>query len=108
MLSMYNAIIERTREIGILKSLGATKGFIITEIVKEAIVIVIIGIACGYLLSLVAMAIVLNMFPLLQVEISLDWMINSALIAVIATMLGTIYPAWRASRLDPVEALIWE
>lgn len=108
LLSMYNAILERTREIGILKSLGATKRFIISEIVKEALIIVIIGIVLGILLSLGGMWLVTRVFPLLQVEFSWAWMLNSAIIAVIATMLGTLYPAWRASRLDPVEALSWE
>jgi putative ABC transport system permease protein len=105
---MYNAILERTREIGILKSLGATKRFIISQIVKEALIIVIIGIAIGILLSLGGMWLVTKVFPLLQVEFSWMWMLYSAIIAVIATMLGTLYPAWRASRLDPVEALSWE
>lgn len=108
LLSMYNAILERTREIGILKSLGATKRFIISQIVKEALIIVSIGIFLGIILSIVGMWLVDQLFPVLQVEFSWLWVLNSAIIAVIATMLGTLYPAWRASRLDPVEALSWE
>lgn len=108
LLSMYNAIIERTREIGILKSLGATKGFIIGQIMKEASVIVVIGVTVGYGLSFMGQYIITQLFPILKVEITLQWMFNSALIAVAATMLGTLYPAMRASNLDPVEALSWE
>lgn len=108
LLSMYNAIIERTREIGILKSLGATKGFIIGLILKEAFVINVIGISIGYFLTIVGMNIVSSIFPLVQVEITAGWMINSAFVAVLATLIGTLYPAWRASSLDPVEALSWE
>ena len=108
LLSMYNAIIERTREIGILKSLGATKGFIIGQIMKEAAVIVTIGVLVGYGLSFMGQYIIVQLFPILKVEITGEWMIYSALIAVMATMLGTLYPAMRASNLDPVEALSWE
>lgn len=108
LLSMYTAIIERTREIGILKSLGATKRFIIFEIMKEALIIAIFGIVSGYLLTLAATQMIVGLFPTLEVEMSLEWMINAAAISIIATAVGTLYPSWRASRLDPVEALSWE
>jgi putative ABC transport system permease protein len=108
LLSMYNSIIERTREIGILKSLGATKGFIVIEIVKEALIITILGIAVGYIMTLGAMLAVKNLFPLLEMEMTADWMVNSAAIATVAALLGTLYPASRASRLDPVVALTHE
>lgn len=108
LLSMYNAIIERTREIGILKSLGATKGFIVGQIMKEAAVIVVIGVLVGYGLSFMGQLIITQLFPILKMEITSEWMINSAIIAIAATMLGTLYPAIRASNLDPVEALSWE
>ena len=108
LLSMYNAIIERTREIGILKSLGATRSFIVREIGKEVVVITGIGIIIGYLLTFGALLAIKNIFPLLEMEMTPDWMGYSALIAVLAAMLGTMYPASRASRLDPVVALTHE
>lgn len=108
LLSMYNAIIERTREIGILKSLGATRQFIIGQILKEAMVIVLLGILTGYLIGAVGLYLVTNSFSLLKAEISFELLMYSGLIAIIATLLGTMYPAVRASRLDPVEALSWE
>jgi len=108
LLSMYNSIIERTREIGILKSLGATKSYIVLEIVKEALVITAIGIAVGYLLTYGALLAIKNIFPLLEMEMTPDWMGYSALIALLAALVGTVYPASRASRLDPVVALTFE
>jgi putative ABC transport system permease protein len=105
---MYNAIIERTREIGILKSLGATKLFIITQILKEAFVIVLLGILVGFIIGAGGLYLVTTSFSLLKAEISLELLMYSAVIAIIATLLGTLYPATRASRLDPVEALSWE
>lgn len=108
LLSMYNSIIERTREIGILKSLGATRGFIVKEIVKEALFVTIIGVVVGYLITLGAMFLVKGLFPLLEMEMTLDWMGYGAAIALLASMLGTLYPASRAIRLDPVIALNYE
>ena len=108
LLSMYNSIIERTREIGILKSLGATKAFIVIEIIKEALIITVVGILVGYLLTFLAGLLVTGLFPLLQLEMSLDWMAYSAVIALIASILGTLYPAGRATRLDPVVALTYQ
>ncbi len=108
LLSMYNSIIERTREIGILKSLGATKTFIVVEIIKEALIITVVGILLGYLLTFLAGLLVTGLFPLLQLEMSPDWMAYSAVIALIASILGTLYPASRATRLDPVVALTYQ
>jgi putative ABC transport system permease protein len=105
---MYNSIIERTREIGILKSLGATKSFIVKEIMKEALLITAIGIVIGYSLTYCSLILIKNIFPLLEMEMTPDWMIYSAMIAAIAALLGTVYPAARASRLDPVVAISHE
>lgn len=108
LLSMYNSIIERTREIGILKSLGATRGFIFKEILKEALILTCVGIVVGYLMTLSSVFLIKWLFPLLDMEMTPDWMLYSAAIAGIAALLGTLYPASRAIRLDPVVALSFE
>lgn len=108
LLSMYNSIIERTREIGILKSLGAKKRFIFKEILKEALIITLIGIVVGYIMTLGTMMLIGRLFPLLEMEMTIDWMGYGAAIAIIASLLGTLYPASRAIRLDPVVALSHE
>jgi len=108
LLSMYNAIIERTREIGILKSLGASRTFIITQILKEAMVIVLLGILVGLVIGTVGLYIITNSFTLLKADVSISLVLIASCVAIVATLLGTFYPAFRASRLDPVEALSWE
>ncbi len=54
------------------------------------------------------MALIKSAFPMLEMEITLEWMSYGALIALVAAMLGTLYPASRATRLDPVVALSFE
>ena len=108
LLSMYNSIIERTREIGILKSLGATKGFIFYEILKEATIITTLGIIVGYGMTGGTLLLIKEIFPLLEMEMTIEWMGYAALISFVASLLGTLYPASRATRLDPVVALSYE
>jgi putative ABC transport system permease protein len=107
-LSMYTTITERTREIGILKSLGASKLYILGAILREAGLLGIIGIAGGYLGTLGARKLILESFPTLSVELTLTWAAKAAVLAIIGTMIGAFYPALRAARLDPVDALAYE
>jgi putative ABC transport system permease protein len=108
-LSMYTTITERTREIGILKSLGASKVYIIELILREAVVICVIGTLAGIAITLLGRRIMVGAFPTLAVEIpSFQWMIWASLLAVGASLVGAFYPAFRAARLDPVDALAYE
>jgi putative ABC transport system permease protein len=107
-LSMYTIIIERTREIGVLKSLGASKGFIVKALLCETGVIVGLGIVVGIGFSFVARQICQGLFPTLVLLITGEWLFKAAVIAVIGGLLGASYPAWMASRKDPVEALAYE
>ena len=54
MLAMYTTITERTREIGILKAMGASRGYIIGVIEKEAILISVLGLVFGFVVALIA------------------------------------------------------
>ena len=107
-LSMYTTITERTREIGILKSLGATKGYIIGVILQEAGLMCIVGVLAGYVGTWLAKKIVLEAFPTLTVEINIHWALWAALLALVGSLIGAFYPAIRAARLDPVESLAYE
>jgi len=107
-LSMYTTITERTREIGILKSLGASKGYIIGIILREAGVLCAAGIVGGYGGTLFAKRMILTQFPTLSVELTPEWWLWAALLALGGTLMGAFYPALRAARLDPIDALAYE
>jgi putative ABC transport system permease protein len=107
-LAMYTAITERTREIGILKALGASKVFVLTVFVKESLLLCFLGLLAGVALSFGGQLLLGKLLPNLHVELSSDWIVKAGLIAVISSTLGCLYPAWRASRLDPIDALSYE
>jgi putative ABC transport system permease protein len=107
-LSMYTTITERTREIGILKSLGASKRYIITIILREAALLAAVGILAGFGGSMIARKAILAAFPTLSVELTWDWRFYAASLALLGSLLGAFYPALRAAQLDPVDALAYE
>jgi putative ABC transport system permease protein len=107
-LSMYTTITERTREIGILKSLGASKGYIIAVILREAGLLSVVGILVGYGLAAVARKAILGAYPTLSIELTVEWAFYAALLALAGSTLGASYPALRAAQLDPVDALAYE
>lgn len=104
LLSMYTTITERRKEIGILKSMGASKSFIIKVIEGEAFLIGILGVVFGAVASIVISFVLQNSFDL-QFEFSRDWIITAISIAVGGSLFGALYPAWRASAIDPVEVM---
>ena len=107
MLAMYTTITERTREIGILKAMGASRGYIVGIIEKEAILISVIGLVAGFAVSLAAGYLIHKAYGLVF-EYSWRWALVAAAIGVIGAILGALYPAWRASNLDAVNALAYE
>ena len=107
MLAMYTTITERTREIGILKAMGASRGYIVGIIEKEAILISVIGLVAGFIVSMIAGYVIHRVYGLLF-EFSWMWALTAAAIGLIGGILGALYPAWRASNLDPVNALAYE
>jgi putative ABC transport system permease protein len=107
-LSMYTTITERTREIGVLKSLGASQGYILQAILREASLLGLIGIGVGILGSILAKKLITASFPTQAVELTLEWGVYSAVLAMVGTLVGALYPALRAARLDPVDALSYE
>ncbi|MBO0722015.1 MAG: ABC transporter permease [Blastocatellia bacterium] len=107
LLAMYTTITERTREIGILKSLGASKRYIVGVIEKEAIAISFIGVGVGLLTSFIA-AWLIERYTTLAIEFSLSWILVAGMIGLAAGMLGALYPALRAANQDPIKALAYE
>ncbi len=104
LLSMYTTITERRKEIGILKSLGASKTFIIQTIEGEAFMIGILGVIFGFIIALTASLIIEASFDL-QFQFSWNWILTAVAIAIGGSLFGALYPAWRASTIDPVEVM---
>jgi putative ABC transport system permease protein len=107
-LAMYTAVLERTREIGILKSLGGSQTYIADLILREVLLITLIGIVVGYGASLSLQSVVHRTLPTLTVEIPRIWFLGAAMIAIIGSIVGSLYPAIRAARQDPIAALAYE
>jgi putative ABC transport system permease protein len=107
-LSMYTTITERTREIGILKSLGASKTYIVSAILREALLLSAVGSIAGFIASLVLRLAFREIFPTLPVELTWNWRFYSACLAFIGSIVGAFYPALKAASLDPVDALAYE
>jgi putative ABC transport system permease protein len=105
--AMYTAVMERTREIGILKSMGASKMYIINVILRETILLAVVGIVVGVLFSLAARA-GIDQKSTLRVIVTGEWILKAAGIAIVGAILGALYPAVKAARKDPIEALAYE
>lgn len=107
LLTMYTTVTERTRQIGILKSLGMTNWGIARVIAQEAVLIGSAGILAG-VVSTVVLKYALARWSTMNVQI--EWRVIFLVVAVgiLSSILGALYPALKAARLDPVEALNYE
>lgn len=108
-LSMYMAILQRTREIGILKSLGATRGFLFGIILAEALLMAIGGSIFGIILSFGTRWAIMRLVPAsLPQAIVPGWWPIATGVVLAAALLGSLYPGSIAIRQDPIEALAYE
>src|ERR1051325_1901022 len=99
MLAMYTTITERTREIGILKALGASRGFIVGEIEKEAVLISVGGVAAGFVVSFLAAYLIQRAYGL-PFEYTWSWGLTAAAIGLLGGALGALYPDRKSTRLN--------
>jgi putative ABC transport system permease protein len=106
-LTMYTSVTERTRQIGILKSLGASKPVIATIFIKESLMISVIGVAAGLVLSLMVRLVLMKTTGT-RVEFEGEYVLYSIAGGMSSGLVGSIYPALRAASQDPVEALNYE
>jgi putative ABC transport system permease protein len=106
--AIYTAVMERTREIGILKSLGASKLYIVNVILRETMLLALGGIVVGTVVSLLARIGIQQHWPLVHIDQSNQWMLAAAIIAIVGAAAGAVYPAYKAAQKDPIDALAYE
>jgi putative ABC transport system permease protein len=108
-LSMYTAVLERTREIGVLKALGASPGYVLGILIRETILLAIAGSVAGILMSYGSQFLIANFAPsFLTMEIVKYWWPIATGIAIVGSLVGTLYPGFKAARQDAIEALSYD
>jgi len=107
LLAMYTTVTERTRQIGILKSLGMSKTAIAWVIEQEAIIVSVLGVVVGVLLTMLAQLVVTRTTNL-TIDIEPRWVLVALAVGLLGGSIGALYPALRAARQDAVEALSYE
>ena len=106
--AMYTAVLERTREIGILKSLGASRIYIVNLVLRETAFLSLVGILLGIGAAFLIKAGMSARLPTQPFPISTGWIVATVLIALGGALVGAMYPALKAARKDPIEALAYE
>ena len=108
-MAMYTAVLERTREVGILKAVGASPSFILNLLIRETLLLSVLGTIVGILLTYVTQWLMKHAVPssLTQETVYFWWPIAGA-IAIVGSLLGVIVPAIKAMRQDATEALSYE
>lgn len=106
--SMYTAVMERTREIGILKSLGASKLYIVNVVLRETLLLAVVGIVAGVVISMVTRRVIMFEKPVMRLFWSNIWVLRATAIALVGSLAGALYPAVKAAQRDPIDALAYE
>jgi len=108
LLSMYTVVLERTREIGILKALGCSRWDIAGLLLRESVMIAFMGLIVGIASTYIVKEVITSMRPTLNVIITLEWLLQAVALALVGCVLGSLYPAVRAAGADVVTALAYE
>ncbi|HEX5431817.1 MAG TPA: FtsX-like permease family protein [Bryobacteraceae bacterium] len=108
LLTMYTAVLERTREIGILKALGASPRYVVGILMREAVLLAIAGTIAGILMTYGTRALMHAFAPGMTQDIVPGWWPYAALIALFGSLVGALYPGLKAARQDAIEALSYE
>jgi len=109
MNTMIMAVLERQREIGIMKAVGATNKYVLTQILIESVIISLIGGLVGVMIGgLGSYSLRFVSGGLAMAEVTVDLTIGGLVFALILGLIGGFYPAWKASKLDPIEAIRYE
>jgi putative ABC transport system permease protein len=109
--TMLMSVLERTREIGVLRALGWRRRRILGMIINESLLLGLLGGLVGILVAFV-LTYLLNQIPMFGSILSAQWdtviFVRALMFALLLGVLGGLYPAYRATRLQPVEALQYE
>jgi putative ABC transport system permease protein len=108
-LSLYTAVLERTREIGILKSLGASRRYVLAILMRETALLALFGSIAGVVLTYGTRLLITALIPASLTQMIVpDWWPIAAGISLAGALLGAAYPGWKAANQDPIEALAYE
>jgi putative ABC transport system permease protein len=102
---MLVSVTERTREIGVRKAIGATRRHILTQFLFESVALTAVGGVLGILVGAGVTTLINTFVPSLPATMSPLWVTIGFSSAVGAGLVFGLYPAYRAARLDPIEAL---
>jgi len=107
-MAMYTAVLERTREIGIIKAVGGSSALVLNILLRETLVLAVLGTLLGIVLTYGAQAL-MKFYPgnLVQETVYYWWPITGG-IAIVGALLGSIVPGYKAVRQDVTEALSYE
>jgi len=108
LLNMHTMVMERTREVGILKALGFSRFDIVRMLLGETLILTLMGTGLGIVLTFLTQAVLKQSNPGLTIVISPSWLFSAAILAIVGASAGAIYPALRAASYDPVVALAYE
>jgi putative ABC transport system permease protein len=108
LLNMHTMVMERTREVGILKALGFSRLDVVEMLLGETLVLTLLGAGLGILLTFLTQAVLKETNPGLIILISPRWIVSSLVLALVGAAAGVAYPALRAASYDPVVALAYE
>jgi putative ABC transport system permease protein len=108
LLNMHTMVMERTREVGILKALGFSRFDVVRMLLGEMLVLTLLGSGLGIALTFVTQAVLKETNPGLMILITAGWVFKALVLAVAGAALGAAYPAFRAASYDPVVALAYE
>ena len=108
-MAMYTAVLERTREIGILKAVGSSSGLILNMLLRETLLLAVIGTGVGILLTYLTQWLMVHFAPGgMTQETVYKWWPITGVIAITGSLIGAIIPGIKAVRQDATEALSYE